>query len=343
MKRHFMSSCFRLSFREILLILLMQFALKGVSQSDKPSSGIELKTHYGFLMPHHEYMLKLNQQHFPIFQFSYFREGDHGFGWQKLYRFPQHGISVVWSPLSSPDYLGQGLAVMPFVNFRMIKQKKFSTSFFVGAGLGYIEKPFDMRENYKNQAIGSRFNAAMMVQLEMKYRLSDFASLSCGASLTHFSNGKAKTPNLGINNAGFFAGYSQYFPLKKNVTERKDNVFYNNEDKWEKNIFFATAIKQNYPVGGKSYLYTNWSFNIKRIYSPKGKFGAGIDIVYDFSDKAHFEMQGSDESSILFAKPAIYGLYDFRLGRTSVFMHLGTYLYAYEKNQNVGIDRKSVV
>jgi hypothetical protein len=337
MKLRFPPFFFRLPLRMVLLSFLIHTAVALVAQTENPFAGVEIKTHYAFLMPHHEHMLMLNQQNFPILQISFFRDGDHGFDWQKLYRFPPHGISMVWSPLSSPDYIGQGFAVMPFVNFYLIKKKKFSTSFFAGTGLGYISKPFDIRENYKNQAIGSRFNAAMMGQLEMRYRISDQISLSCGSSLTHFSNGKVKTPNLGINNVGFFVGYSQYFPVKENTREAKEVDFYKNTDKWEKNIFVAAAVKQNYPVGGKSYLYTDYSFNVKRVFSQKGKFGAGIDIFYDFSDKAHFEMIGYDEPAIQYTKPAIYGLYDFRLGRTSIFLHVGTYLYAYRKNQDVGM------
>ncbi len=320
----------------VVYIALISFHQALLCQNDHPQTGFEIKTHYAFLVPHHEHMLMLNQQHFPIVQLSFFRQGDFGYYWQKLWRYPQHGLSFVWTPLSSPDYVGTGLAILPFVNFYIIKKQRLSMSFFVGTGPGYISKPFDTRENYKNQAIGSHFNAAMMGQMETKYAFNEFSSFSVGTSLTHFSNGKVKTPNLGINNVGFFAGYNYRFPLKKEVRRQESPVLSENS-LWEKNIFLGGSLKQNYPVGGKYYLYSALSFNIKRLYSKKGKFGAGVDIFYDFSDKAHFERKGFSEPAIYYTKPAVYGLYDFRLGRTSVFIHVGTYLYTYRNNQDVGL------
>ena len=99
----------------------------------------------------------------------------------------------------------------------------------------------------------------------------------------------------------------------------------------------GSAIKQKYPVGGNNYLYYTLSFNVKKKLNRKRKIGAGIDIFYDFSDKADFESKGYDESAITYMKPAIYAIHDFRLNKISIILNLGTYLYAFERNQNIGM------
>lgn len=324
---------------KFIVIVLLFFGIKASAQQFNASSGIELKTHYSFMLPHHEHMLIMNERHFPIIQLSAFKTGNSGKIWQTLYKNPQYGITFTFSGLSSPQYLGNGFSLMPFMNFPIFKKKAFSCNFFVATGVGYLTKKFDPTENYKNQAIGSHFNAAIMGQLDFRYRINESSEITAGFSLSHFSNGKITTPNLGINNVGFFTGYAFHFISNKteNNTQQKNDVTYYKTKAWEKNLFFAAGIKQNYPVGGDFYLYTAYSLNIKRLINVKRKIGGGIDVFYDYSDKAHFIDKGFDKPSLTYIKPALYILHDFRISRFSILIHVGTYLYAFEKNQDVGM------
>jgi hypothetical protein len=318
-----------------IIILFLPYPQSTHAQEHhNPTFGAEIKTHYAFLMSHHNHMRILTEQHFPIYQLNLFKYGNHGKEWQKLYNYPQYGLSIIYSPLSSPNYMGYGFGIVPFLNFPMYQNNRFSANFFVGSGIGFIEKPFHITENYKNEAIGSRLNAVLMGQTDLRYRISQNADISAGISITHFSNGKARTPNLGINNVGIFAGYAHHFPVKKEIKSIKSTE----EDKlWENNFFFSASMKQIYPVGGKNYLYTAYSLNTKRILNKKRKIGAGIDVFYDYSDRAHFKNKGFDNPDITYIKPAIYALHDYRLGKMSIFIHIGTYLYAFDKNQHVGM------
>jgi len=317
-----------------LLILIMLFHSGYSQKNNSPVYGFELKTHYAYLMSHHDHMRILSEQHFPIYQFNLFKGGNHQKEWHDLYRYPQYGVSVIYSPLSSPQYLGYGIGIVPFISFPQYRNNRFSACFYVGSGAGYVSKPFDVLENYKNTAIGSKFNAVLMGQADFRYRLSAYSEISTGLSITHFSNGRIKTPNLGINNTGLYIGYARSFASKKEVVPPDIS-----EDikKHEYNIFFASSVKQDYPVEGKYFLYSAFSVNAKKIISRKRKIGAGLDIFYDFSDKAYYTQRGDENSDITYTKPALYVLHDFRLGKMSIFLHLGTYLYTYEKNREAGM------
>ncbi len=173
-----------------------------------------------------------------------------------------------------------------------------------------------------------------MGQADFRYKISRNSEISAGISITHFSNGKAKTPNLGINNIGAFTGYAYHFPIQNDIHPTE---FSNDKRLWEHNVFFSISTKQIYPVGGKNYLYTAYSLNSKRIFNKKRKIGVGIDVFYDYSDRAHFQKKGFDNPNMTYIKPAIYALHDFRFGKMSIFIHIGTYLYAFDKNQHVGM------
>jgi hypothetical protein len=295
--------------------------------------GVEYQQHYGFLMAHHPHMHILNTQHFGLQQINLFKQATASH-WQQLYNYPKYGLAIVQSSLSSPQNIGYGFAVIPFIRFPWLKTQNAKLSFHVGCGVGYIQKPFHHIHNYKNSAIGSQLNAALQGQLNYSYRFKTKHEINAGIAITHFSNGKIKTPNLGLNNLSAFVGYAHLFPLKETLENKEHNVQFNPQ--LEKNIFFAASVKQKYPIGGPNYFYGAASFNIKKPLSLKRKLGLGVDVFYDFSDKASLIEKGHEEDALAYVKTGIYAAHDWNFHRMSIFMHIGTYLYVLENNQNQG-------
>ena len=75
------------------------------------------------------------------------------------------------------------------------------------------------------------------------------------------------------------------------------------DKKLEHSIFYGMAIKQIYPAGGKYYTANTLSYNVKNTKS-KRKLGFGMDLFYDFSDKASFERKGFDKPNLTYMKMA---------------------------------------
>ena len=63
-------------------------------------------------------MQMMSERHFSIFQLNVFKAGNHNNNWSFLYNFPQYGISAIYSPLSSPQYIGDGYGLMSLLIFR---------------------------------------------------------------------------------------------------------------------------------------------------------------------------------------------------------------------------------
>jgi hypothetical protein len=320
-------------FHCVIFILLHQYVF---AQKEQPAWGIESKLHYGFLVPHHDYMLIMSERHYSVLQFNLFKSGNHNNEWNTLYDFPQYGISVIYSPLSSPQYLGNAFGILPFINFPLFQSQKCSFSFYTGAGIGYLTKKFDRIENYRNHAIGSHLNAALMGQFDFRVLITDNIELSSGLSVLHFSNGKISVPNLGINTVSSYIGCAYHIPIETEKTSEKLHEQFK-EKKWEHSVFFGMAIKQLYPVGGGYYPASSLSYNIKQVRNKKRKIGLGMDLFYDYTDRESFIRKGFDKSDITYLKQGIYLAHDYRLGKMSIILHLGTYLYAFEKNQGVGM------
>ena len=66
----------------------------------------------------------------------------------------------------------------------------------------------DQEENYKNDVIGSHINAAVQLNFESRYKLSQHLFINFNVGITHFSNGSFRTPNLGINNPSVNGGFT---------------------------------------------------------------------------------------------------------------------------------------
>jgi len=174
-----------------------------------------------------------------------------------------------------------------------------------------------------------------MGQFDYKLSVSKNIEISSGLSLLHFSNGKISVPNLGINSISTYIGCAYLIPVKS--TEKPTIQNTHDDKKLEHSIFYGMAIKQIYPAGGKYYTANTLSYNVKKTLNQKRKLGLGMDLFYDFSDKASFERKGFDKPNLTYMKNGIYIIHDYRLNKASIFLHLGTYIYAFEKNQDVGM------
>jgi hypothetical protein len=175
---------------------------------------IEGKVHYGFLYAHH-LELEMYNAHFPAFEISVSQMTYGRLKWERNFNYPIIGMTFFYSGLGYNPSLGQAFALMPYINFPLVKNKNLTLGFRFALGLGYLTQRFDRLTNYKNLAIGSHFNAAINLMLEARYRINYFLTVTGGISLQHFSNGSLKLPNYGINVPLVNVGIA-YRPVKEN-------------------------------------------------------------------------------------------------------------------------------
>lgn len=97
-------------------------------------------------------------------------------------------------------YMGSGFSAGLAFGFPLHKyNEKVYSNFNFTYGLGYITKPFDVVENPMNRAIGSHINGYAQLSLELGRKFANHWSMGFKLGMSHFSNGNAKAPNLGVN------------------------------------------------------------------------------------------------------------------------------------------------
>lgn len=308
----------------VILLLSPAFA---IAQDTLPHRfAITAGYQYGFLIAHRPMVVPLQQNKVNGFELSLVFRSNGSKDWHHIYAFPQAGLSISLWDIGNPEQIGKVTTLIPYLDFPLAKGKKTSFDLKFGWGIGYVQKKFDADDNYKNVAIGSRLNFALILQPAIKIHLNDRLTLSSGLSMTHYSNGSIETPNLGMNIASLSAGITWNIG-KPMVVQQKSIAEFRKSNHYS--IFVAGSTKQIYPADGINYFVSSLSANRSWKISRKSAFGTGADIFYDHSTFQKAENQDITLTSDLQAfKAGIHGSYELGIDDLSFIVNLGVYVYS---------------
>ncbi|MGE5424657.1 MAG: acyloxyacyl hydrolase [Syntrophothermus sp.] len=291
----------------------------------------EMKFQYGFVYPHN-IVLELFQSHLTAFEFNIHQETYGKHVWERVYSYPEIGVSLWYSNLGKSEWLGDAYSIFPYLNFPLFRSKTFSFNFRLGLGVGYITKPFNRLDNYKNLAIGSHFNASADLMLEARYKINYRLTASAGISLHHFSNGSLKLPNYGINlplaNIGMAYRLARENPLIGDrflaPTQPYEAII---RHLIQFDVGALVGYKNMQSVYGENFLVYHFFENTWFPVSRKSKWGAGLDLSYDKSHIVKLEKQGDTlTNNLKILRPGVNAAYSLGLSKVAFIFNLGYYL-----------------
>jgi hypothetical protein len=248
--------------------------------------------------------------------------------------FPTYGIGVYHAYLNSPDTLGRPWAAYFFYSAPIFRGQRFTLGYEAALGVAWNFSKFDPETNNKNDLIGSAVNAYFNGGLFIKYRLSNRLDLGAAVDFTHFSNGAMQTPNKGMNLRGGNISLAYHFnPASANLGEpQRAELVKENLDKIQK----SNEINFKVAIGGKAttkeygtgpiYFASAYVLDFRRRYSWIGKYGAGLDLIYDSSISEDYEgEENTPHSKYMFL--GIHLGHELIISNLSVVTQAGTYLY----------------
>ncbi len=293
---------------------------------------LETRLHYGFLLSHHLELEKFNS-HFGAFEVSLQKATYGTHRWEKEYDYPLVGLSFWASNLGGFEEIGNGYALFPYINFPLCRNNESTLNFRLGLGLGYLGNKFNNKTNYKNFAIGSHLNVAANLLIEYRRTISKRVVLSGGLALTHFSNGTTKTPNYGLNilTANISVTYFLKNPKRYGGNMILPELFpfeFDGRKYLEVNFSFAFSNKDmSQSVGERFWIYAAYANIMKRV-SYKSKFGLGVDLTADMSDKFLLEKEDTENlyAPSAFIKTGVSAAYELMISRMSILFNLGIYV-----------------
>lgn len=325
-----------------MFLLIVLFNCDVIAQPAKPATAhnltTELKLQYGLLMSHH-LELDIFRSHFPAFEISLQKATYGKHRWEAEYAYPIIGIGLWYSGLGGFPEIGSAFAVYPTIDFPLVGDNKQSLNFKLGVGLGYLTNHFDRIENYRNFAIGSHLNIAASLFFEYRRKISRMLTFTSSMGLTHFSNGSMKTPNYGLNILTASVGVSSYLSNPNRSLERKilpELYPFEFDGRKYLSIEFATAIayKDMNQQYGKSFYVIAAFANIMARVSYKSKFGVGLDLTNDGSDKMILERRYvTVRNDLHLTKIGVNAAYELVMDRLSFLFNVGAYLSGLDRSE----------
>ncbi|WP_333819154.1 acyloxyacyl hydrolase [Ohtaekwangia sp.] len=264
------------------------------------------------------------------------RYGFFGYGrkkWQQLHHYPMYGVGIskFWfCPVK--NIVGNPFTTYLFFNEPFLQTKRSSLHYDFSIGLSYNWKAYNTYANPEQKAIGSSINVMIGFSLQYELRITDRFDLIAGPSIDHFSNGRTRSPNRGLNLYGLQAS-ARY---KIGPRKRKDlpRIF----EQITYTIDPYKPMYEFYVVGSGGIVTTfrdmdhpdiyfwaaSMSLDAARHYGYTGKYGIGFDWFYDGSLKEQFEerYKGDVPARLLFW-PGVHISHEYLVHRWTFITQAG--------------------
>jgi hypothetical protein len=201
--------------------------------------------------------------------------------WEKYFNCPDYGVTLKFGT-SDFELYQHRFALFGYINGRFLQQEKFGLIYKMGFGLSYWTNVFDEITNPGNIYIGTALNCHIHIELGSYFKVSPNSDITCAIVLSHSSNGAVKLPNRGANGASLQVGYRYHLNGRKEINREFDikQIFY------PKNSFYVN-IGPGFLESRKggvvdTYFASTLQIGYARMFHPKCRYGAGIDLMYSF-------------------------------------------------------------
>ena len=308
------------------ILTLLNFFAGAQAQPRKSFQNVSLSGHYLY----GSFLINQPKAAYLRDSYSYFGElslevqTDGSKPWHVANHLPQWGVGLHYGNLGSKQYMGNLLAAFSYMNLPLFSFHRVQSKARFGLGVGCIEKPYDAATNHKGVLLGSYLNAYIHLLWQNEIRLTPNLYASAGLGFAHLSNGGTTLPNLGVNTPLVQGGlrYSFHKPVIEATTSR---------DSFSRQPFFrvfvAGATKQYPWVDGKRYFITMANGEVVKRTADKHQWAAGVML-------SHNPSLEFDPSGLLSVKKegyrlqaGVYGTYERLLGKLSVPLLVGAYVY----------------
>lgn len=299
-------------------------------------SRVETAGYFAWVWPHAPGMEHLNTGPFPMVHLGVSGLPTGLKSWHHAYQSPELGFTFLYADLGYPEVLGHAWGLFPHISMPIYKTNKLSLNLRYGLGAAWLSKYYSEPDNEMNIAISNPLNILMNTSLELQLPLPGNWILHTGFGMTHFSNGKTRTPNKGLNIPGFKLALAYEFNRPKPLQQASREI----PESYSLRVFGATGYTRLYPPGGPAYMEFTLSTTFSRNLSEKVSLGLGTDLFWGFSDREMLiRIDQLPTSALGLLKPGLHFAYEQWFGKTAFIIHQGIYLYAANKADGKGYNR----
>jgi hypothetical protein len=290
------------------------------------NSSFQLQGHYGFFITDAPKAMYLRDSYSSFMEVGIAFQADGSKSWHSEANFPSSGISFLYGNTGSKAFIGNVAAIYPYTRIPLLTRARFSSLFKTGAGLAWIEKPYDIQTNHKNTLIGSHWNAIIQLGLINEWRLTPQLFINAGLSFTHFSNGTSTLPNLGLNIPALTLGTRYAFQQEVRVQSGEEKTVF--DKTLQKRVYTSFGMKQRPWIASKRHVIPNVQAEIVKPVTQTISWGGGLMLSYDPALQREIPDAIKDlfDESDTKIQAGLFAMYEYRSGRISFPLQAGVYL-----------------
>jgi hypothetical protein len=247
--------------------------------------------------------------------------------WQLENNLPDYGVNLSVVDYANHKELGYGIVIAPFIELPLNKNVRARRLFLrLCWGASYMTNHFNIQTNQKNGAIGSGVNAYVQFKWFWRIPLNKKADIEPGFMFSHVSNGRAQSPNLGLNVFG--AGIALNFRATNKPLPQVDKASYRTTPRTKHEITILNSYGMNDgAILGPKYLTACLSLGYNYNKRNTHKFGFGFDMFYEqnyVKDLKAAEMSTDNALQRMRYGPKI--AYSYNIGSISLPIEMGMYV-----------------
>ena len=311
----------------LYLFFLISIAVFG--QENKDTKALEVSFLHGNVIPHTKDLYHL-QGHPDGLMLSFIKQTHGKDEWHSAYNFPDYGMYLEYQNFNN-DFLGKVYAAGVLYNFYFLNR---SLELKIAQGVGYATNPYDKIENSKNKAFGSTLMGNTIFGLfYKKENVMDKLGIQAGFLFTHFSNGRTKSPNSGINS--FFVNVGLNYDFSKNTSGILDTVSinqnYNEPIKY--NFVLRSGYNESMVIGSGQDPFYHASFFVDKRFNRKSalQLGTELFLTNSFKDYIKYKCIAFPELNIDpntdYKRVGIFTGYELFVNKISLEAQVGYYIY----------------
>lgn len=262
--------------------------------------------------------------------------------WHRAYNYPDFGGYFLYQKFNN-SFLGENYSVGAMYNFYFLNR---NLQFKLSQGVAYATSPYDKEDNSKNKAFGSSIVANTNIGLlYKKENIIDKLGLQAGFLFTHYSNGRTKSPNSGVNTLLFNVGVNYDFDGEK--SKPVDTVYekVNYKEPIRYNFVVRGGVNESPIINSGQHPFYHIGFYADKRLGRKSAVQLGTELFLTefFKDFIYYQSVAYPEKNIDpntdYKRIGVFVGHEFFINRISLEAQVGYYVYEPYKHDIPVYDR----
>lgn len=296
-------------------------------QSAKYSYSLAAEVSKGFIYRNHEYVGHLIKGKPIGIELSLQQKTFGAKAWEANYGYPEVDFKLSYYDLKNKEQLGHVIAISTGMAFHLLgsASSKNSLQFYFGMGIAYATNPYNKETNNLNNVISSRLSYNGNLKLAYHHNFGSRINTGIGVKVTHYSNGSAKLPNIGLNLV------SLNLMTSVRISNGTPEHIAAPEQDINKKIRYGVVLRMGWaessPAGSGVKPVYGLSFIVQKRVSLKSLIEIGID---GFANKAiEYEIQNgfNEDASLDYKRVGFMFGHELVVNKLTLVTQMGIYLY----------------